>query len=55
MPQGWNDYVRSTRVYEDSVIYELHVRDQCMDNLVANHKRGKYQAFCELSCKGIGI
>ena len=53
MPQGWNDYVRSTRAYEDSVIYELHVRDFSMhDNLVANHKRGKYQAFCELSSQG---
>ena len=53
MPQGWNDYIRSTRVYEDSVIYELHVRDFSMhDNLVANHKRGKYQAFCELSSQG---
>ena len=53
MPIGWNNYIRSTRAYEDSVIYELHIRDFSMhDNLVANYKRGKYEAFCESSSQG---
>ncbi len=52
-PSGWNNYRRRSRAYEESMIYELHIRDFSMhDDLLADHKRGKYKAFCEFSSRG---
>ncbi len=49
-PEGWNHYTRRSIAYEDSIIYELHIRDFSMnDDLLADYKRGKYVAFCEPS------
>lgn len=52
-PSDWDSYKRAQHTFENSIIYELHIRDFSMhDQLLANHKRGKYLAFCEMSSHG---
>ena len=55
LPEKWNSLEKpKLEALEDTVLYELHVRDfSISDSSVAETRRGKFTAFCEGSSEGM--